>query len=280
MLKNVWKISDKIQLNTLSFKVMGVVNITDDSFYSKSRCKDIDTAVKTALRMAEEGADIIDVGGESTRPGSCRTPIEEEIKKVVPLIKLLSENLDIPISCDTYKAEVAEKAIEAGASIINDISAFSLDQNLLSVVKSTKCGYILMHMQGTPDNMQTTPYYNDVIKEILEFFEKKLNFMQDKGISPEKVVIDPGIGFGKRLEDNLKLIKQLDRFQKLGRPICVGTSRKSFIGKILNGVGTEERLEGSLASMVVAYIGGGRIFRTHDVKESVRVLRVTESILF
>ncbi len=259
---------------------MGVVNITDDSFYSKSRCKDIDTAVKTALRMAEEGADIIDVGGESTRPGSCRTPIEEEIKKVVPLIKLLSENLDIPISCDTYKAEVAEKAIEAGASIINDISAFSLDQNLLSVVKSTKCGYILMHMQGTPDNMQTTPYYNDVIKEILEFFEKKLNFMQDKGISPEKVVIDPGIGFGKRLEDNLKLIKQLDRFQKLGRPICVGTSRKSFIGKILNGVGTEERLEGSLASMVVAYIGGGRIFRTHDVKESVRVLRVTESILF
>jgi len=275
---NIWQLKGSVELDVSTFRVMGILNVTSDSFYDGNEYADFDRAVAHGLKMAEEGADVIDVGGESTRPGSSRVTAEEEIKKIIPVIKSLSEKVDLPISCDTYKAGVAAKAIEAGASIINDISAFSMDKRLPEVVKDSGCGYVLMHMRGTPADMQVNPFYDDVSGEVEAFFEKKLGFMEKKGIDSGKAVIDPGIGFGKRLEDNLELIRHLDRLKKFGRPLLIGTSRKSFIGRLLNGLPAGERLEGSLASAVLAYSRGARIFRVHDVKETIRALRVAESI--
>jgi len=277
MEKQSWNIKDGLELDVSGFKVMGILNVTPDSFYDGKRHEDFDMALLRARRMKEEGADIIDVGGESTRPGSPRIPVKEEINRVVPLIKALTAEISIPISCDTYKAEVGARAIEAGASIINDISAFSLDAELFEVVRDSGCGYVLMHMQGTPGDMQKNPFYNDVTAEILGFFSEKLAWMKEKGLDPQRIVIDPGIGFGKRVEDNLALIKNLDRFQSPGRPLLIGASRKSFIGKLLNGLPAEERLEGSLVSAVIAYIKGARIFRVHDVAETRRALQVAEA---
>ena len=258
---------------------MGILNISPDSFYIGSSHPDIKDAIKRAKEMAEEGADIIDVGGQSTKPGSKGISAKEEIERAIPVIKALSEEIDIPVSCDTYKADVAEKAIEAGASIINDISAFSMDKQLLDVVKSSYCGYVLMHMKGTPENMQVNPFYEDVVSEIYQFLSDKLEWMEKKGIDKERVVVDPGIGFGKRLVDNLVIIKNLEKFKELKRPVLLGTSRKSFIGKALNDIPPEERLEGSIASVVIGYIKGATIFRVHDVKETRRALTITEAIL-
>lgn len=278
MLKNIWEIKGGYKLNTSKFKIMGILNITHNSFYDGGKHLDFDDALNHALKMIEEGADILDIGGESTRPGSCRITSEEELNKILPVIKALSGKIDIPISCDTYKAEVAVEAIKAGVSIINDISGFSFDKELLNVLKDTGCGYVLMHMQKNPTDMQVNPFYTDVIREISEFFETKLNFISKKGIDLKKVVLDPGIGFGKRLEDNLKIIKSLDKFQKFNRPLLIGTSRKSFIGNISNSLPVEKRLEGSLASAVISYTQGARIFRTHDVEETKNALKVTEAI--
>lgn len=259
--------------------LMGILNITPDSFYSGSRYPDFEKAAERAREMVKEGADIIDIGGESTRPGSEKISAEEEAERVVPLIKLLSKETDVLISCDTYKNKVAEKAVEAGASIINDISAFSMDGRLFDVVKGSGCGYVLMHMQGTPADMQKAPFYKDAVSEIYNFLDEKLKRMADNGINLQRVAVDPGIGFGKRLEDNLALLNKLERFKKLNRPVMVGTSRKAFIGKILNGLPAEERLEGSLASAVIAYTKGASIFRVHDVKETRRALSVASAIL-
>lgn len=278
MSDNTWQIKGSVELDVSTFRVMGILNVTSDSFYDGNEHADLEKAVAHGLKMAEEGADIIDVGGESTRPGSYRVTAEEEIRKVIPVIKSLSEKVALPISCDTYKAGVAAKAIEAGASIINDISAFSMDEGLPEIVRDSGCGYVLMHMRGTPADMQVNPFYDDVSGEVEAFFEKKLGFMEKKGIDSGKAVIDPGIGFGKRLEDNLELIRHLDRLKKFGRPLLIGTSRKSFIGRLLNGLPAGERLEGSLSSAVLAYSRGARIFRVHDVKETIRALRVAESI--
>lgn len=258
---------------------MGVLNITPDSFYAGSRYPDFEKAAEHAKQMVTEGADIIDIGGESTRPGSKGVSVEEEIKRVVPLIKILSGQVGAILSIDTYKHKVAEKALGAGASIVNDISAFSIDRQLLDVIKGAGCGYVLMHIQGTPADMQKNPFYKDVVSEVYGFLEEKLRFLQDNGIELSRVVIDPGIGFGKRLEDNLALINNLDRFKKLGRPILTGTSRKSFIGKLLNDIPPEERLEGSIASAVIAYTRGGSIFRVHDIKETRRALSVASAII-
>jgi dihydropteroate synthase len=277
-MKPIWKIRDKT-LRIEPFLVIGVLNVTPDSFYDGGRYFDFDRAVNRAKEMVAEGADVIDIGGESTRPGSRKISVSEEIERIVPLIKILARETDVVLSADTYKHEVAEKAIEAGASIVNDISAFSLDKKLFDVVKDAGCGYILMHMQGTPADMQKSPFYKDVISEIYGFFEERLKWISDRGINLQKVVIDPGIGFGKRLEDNLAILNNTGRFAKLGRPVLIGASRKSFIGKLLNDIPADERLEGSLASAVIAYAKGASIFRVHDVKETRRALTVASSIL-
>ncbi len=275
---SLWKIKSKT-IEIKNFLIMGILNISPDSFYSGSSYPDIKQAVKRALEMVEEGADIIDVGGQSTRPGSTSISEEEEIKRVIPVIETLSKEIDIPLSCDTYKATVAERAIDAGTSIINDISAFSMDRRLLDVVKKSECGYVLMHMKGTPEDMQVNPFYEDAVSEIYEFLYNKLQWMEEEGIDRERVVVDPGIGFGKRLEDNLVILKNLEKFLELKRPVLLGTSRKSFIGKILNNIAPEQRLEGSLASAVIGYIKGAKIFRVHDIKETKRTLEVTSAIL-
>ncbi|MCM8772098.1 MAG: dihydropteroate synthase [Candidatus Omnitrophica bacterium] len=260
-----WKIKS-IDLKIDKPLIMGILNVTPDSFYDGGKYFDIEKAVKRGIEIEKEGADIIDIGGISTRPGSIPVDEEEEIKRVIPVIKILSKELKIPISCDTFRSKVAEKALENGAEIINDISAFSLDPDLLSVIKNSNCGYVLMHMKGTPETMQLNPYYDDVIKEICEFFEMKINLLNENGVDIKRVVIDPGIGFGKRVIDNVKILKNLDQFLKFNRPVLIGTSRKSFIGKILD-LSVEERLEPTIATNVYAFLKGASIFRVHDVKE-------------
>jgi dihydropteroate synthase len=265
-LKNMnWKIKDKI-LKLDKPLIMGILNVTPDSFYDGGKYFEIDKAIERGIEIEKEGADIIDIGGQSTRPGSKFVSEIEEMERVLPVIEILSKELNIPISCDTFRSKVAEKAIEKGARIINDISAFEIDKNLLDVIKNSDCGYVLMHMKGTPENMQINPYYEDVIGEICEFFENKLKIIEENNIDIERVVIDPGIGFGKRVCDNVEILKNIDKFKRFNRPILIGTSRKSFIGKILN-IEPEERLSPTIATNVYAFLKGANIFRVHDVKE-------------
>jgi dihydropteroate synthase len=258
--------------------IMGILNVTPDSFSDGGKFYKFDDAVKQGLKMAEEGTDIIDVGGESTRPGSNPVSLEEELSRVIPVIESLSQRLDVPISIDTYKAKVAQEALNAGAQMINDISALRFDPELKKVAASHDVPVALMHIQGTPRTMQENPYYKDVIGEITFYLKESIQIATDAGIDREKIIIDPGIGFGKRLEDNLNILKNLKRFSILNRPILIGCSRKSFIGKILDLM-PEERLEGSLAALAVAVMNGAHIVRVHDVKESRRVANLVNAIL-
>ena len=275
MMEEKWKFDE----NYIILKkplIAGILNITPDSFYDGGKFIDFEKAIERGKEIIREGADIIDVGGESSRPGSEPVSEKEEMERVIPVIEeLVKEN--VIISCDTYKSRVAEKAIESGAKIINDISAFRMDEKLIDIIKGSNCGYVLMHMKGTPKNMQKNPFYDDTIGEITSFFREKLELIEKTGIDLERVVIDPGIGFGKRLVDNLIILKKLDEFKKLGRPIFIGTSRKSFIGGVLN-VEVDQRLEGSLATVVYAYIKGAKIFRVHDVKETKKVIDMVWAI--
>ena len=252
--------------------------MTPDSFSDGGRFLKIEDAVRCGIKMAEEGADIIDVGGESTRPGSDPLEIEEELSRVIPVIKALSKEIDIPISIDTYKSEVAQKALEAGAEMINDISALRFDPKMKEVVAEYQVPVVLMHIKGTPKNMQENPYYDDVIKEIIEYLKESIKMATDAGVQEGNIIIDPGIGFGKRLEDNLSILKNLKKFSILNCPILVGPSRKSFIGKILD-LPAEERLEGSLAALAIAIMNGANIVRVHDVKESKRMAGIADAIL-
>jgi len=275
MMEEKWKFDE----NYIILKkplIAGILNITPDSFYDGGKFIDFEKAIERGKEIIREGADIIDVGGESSRPGSEPVSEKEEMERVIPVIEeLVKEN--VIVSCDTYKSRVAEKAIESGAKIINDISAFRMDEKLIDIIKGSNCGYVLMHMKGTPKNMQKNPFYDDTIGEITSFFREKLELIEKTGIDLERVVIDPGIGFGKRLVDNLIILKKLDEFKKLGRPIFIGTSRKSFIGGVLN-VEVDQRLEGSLATVVYAYIKGAKIFRVHDVKETKKVIDMVWAI--
>jgi len=275
MMEEKWKFDE----NYIILKkplIAGILNITPDSFYDGGKFIDFEKAIERGKEIIREGADIIDVGGESSRPGSEPVSEKEELERVIPVIEeLVKEN--VIVSCDTYKSRVAEKAIESGAKIINDISAFRMDEKLIDIIKGSNCGYVLMHMKGTPKNMQKNPFYDDTIGEITSFFREKLELIEKTGIDLERVVIDPGIGFGKRLVDNLIILKKLDEFKKLGRPIFIGTSRKSFIGGVLN-VEVDQRLEGSLATVVYAYIKGAKIFRVHDVKETKKVIDIIWAI--
>jgi len=257
--------------------VMGIVNTTPDSFADGGRFLDTDSAVDHALCLAGEGAEILDIGGESTRPGSEPVPAEEELRRVIPVIERLAKRGESVISVDTQKPEVAKAALDAGASIVNDIAANRESPEMWKVVAGAKAGYVCMHMQGTPQTMQAKPRYDDVLREVGDFFSRRLAKLDEHGVSGEQVALDPGIGFGKNLEHNIKLLGGLNRFSVAERPILVGVSRKSFIGKLL-GTPTGDRLPASLACAAWAAIEGAHIVRVHDVADTVQAVRMAEAL--
>ncbi len=261
-----------------STKIVGILNVTPDSFSDGNDFWEIDKAIEQAKLMAKYGANIIDIGGESTRPGAGKIDVNTELKRVIPLIKILSKEIEIPISIDTYKAEVAEKAIVAGASILNDISALRFDKKMINVLKENRqIPVILMHMQGTPKNMQKNPHYEDVIEELLSFFQERINFCEQNGVEKERIIIDPGIGFGKRQIDNLEIISRISEFKCLDVPVLLGTSRKSFIDKIYKSE-PKNRLEGTLATSVIAFQNKIELIRVHDVIEHQKFLKTLQAI--
>ncbi len=260
----------------LPFAVMGILNVTPDSFSDGGRYDRPDAAIERALQMVEEGASIIDVGGESSRPGSPRVSAEEELRRIMPVIKGIREVSDIPLSVDTYKPEVAEKALNAGADIINDIYGLRKD-GMAELIAEHGAGVIIMHMKGDPDNMQKNPEYDDVISEIIAFLDLQAEKAIEAGISPESIAIDPGIGFGKTLEHNLRIIRELRAFRSLGFPVLLGASRKSFIGMSLD-LPVQDRKEPSVAVACMGLQRGASIFRVHDVKETFRALRMVKFI--
>ncbi|MEE9418325.1 MAG: dihydropteroate synthase [Desulfatiglandaceae bacterium] len=257
--------------------VMGVLNVTPDSFSDGGRYFGPDRAVEHGLQMARDGADIVDVGGESTRPYAKRLTCSEEMDRVIPVIEALKRELSIPISIDTYKSEVAQGCLNAGASIINDISALRFDPHMASVAAQGDVPLILMHMKGTPENMQENPLYHDLISEISEFLKDAIDRCVAAGVREDLILVDPGIGFGKTFDHNLAVIKELSRFKSLGRPILLGTSNKAFIGHIL-GKGANERETGSMATVAAGVMNGAHIVRVHNVKKTVETVRVIDAI--
>ncbi len=257
--------------------VMGVLNVTPDSFSDGGQFFDTDRAIEHGLQMAADGAAIIDVGGESTRPGSAPISAEEHIKRVVPVIKALCKKANVPISVDTKNFEVAEAALEAGAAMINDITALS-DERMGELAAEQQVPVVLMHMQGTPATMQVEPKYEDVVGEVLEFLLSRARRAEDLGIAKNMIFIDPGIGFGKTLEHNLLLLKNIDKFVASPYRVLVGTSRKSFIGKITGKEKPSERIFGTAATVALCAAAGVSIVRVHDVAEMVDVVKVTSAI--
>ena len=258
--------------------IMGVLNVTPDSFYDKGKFFDLKKAVKHALDMERDGADIIDVGGESTRPGAIDVSLDEELARVVPVIRAISKKIKISISIDTRKAKVADAALRAGASIVNDVSALKADSRMACVVAKHYAKIILMHMKGSPKDMQADPKYIDVVKDIAKSLKESISIAKRSGIKDDKIIIDPGIGFGKTVGHNLEILRKLRYFKKLGYPLCVGTSRKSFIGKLIGSKDPEDRLAGSLATAVIAAMNGANIIRAHDVAPTCQMLKVVDSI--
>jgi dihydropteroate synthase len=258
--------------------VMGVVNVTPDSFSDGGQFLEADAAVNHALKLIAEGAEIIDVGGESTRPHAVPVPEAEELERVIPVIQAIAARTQVPISIDTMKPAVAHAALKAGATIVNDVAANRSGDALWRIVAETGAGYVCMHMQGTPQTMQDRPYYADVVAEVGNFFSERLRQMADCGVNPQQIIFDPGIGFGKSLEHNLQLLGNLRRFTKLQRPLLLGVSRKSFMGKLL-GTELAARLPAALACATLAIESGVQIIRSHDVAETARALRMTEAIL-
>ncbi len=255
-------------------KIMGIVNVTPDSFSDGGQFLSTSKAIEHALRLVEEGADIIDIGGESTRPGAETIPVEEELKRVIPVIEGLSKRTTTKISVDTRKAQVMEQAIEAGCHIINDVSALTYDDMSLSVLEKSKIPVILMHAKGTPKNMQDAPQYEDVIEEITQFFTSRISACLEQGILKENIIIDPGIGFGKTLDHNLSIMKNIDKFLHFEPPILIGASRKRFIGELTNANKTEDRLGGSLATAIWCADKGANILRVHDVAATKQALDI------
>lgn len=258
--------------------VMGILNVTPDSFYDGGKYVRLEDAVNRAIEMEKEGADIIDIGGESTRPGAEEISEEEEIRRVIPVIEALHGKISIPISIDTRHARVAEMALQAGAEILNDVSGFQDDPKMVRVAEKYAVPVILMHKRGSPKTMQLNTEYSDLIGEIHTFFEKVLQFAEQHGISRERIILDPGIGFGKKPEHNLILIRQLHRFSDLGRPLLLGVSRKSFIQKILHLQPEEDRIFGTASAVALSVIYGAHLIRVHDVKPMVQVVRMAEAI--
>ncbi|HUT63969.1 MAG TPA: dihydropteroate synthase [Anaerolineae bacterium] len=259
--------------------LMGILNVTPDSFYDGGRYRDKYDAIENALKMVDEGADIIDIGGESTHPGAEPVTVEEELHRVIPVLEAIVQNVSVPVSIDTYKADVARRAVEAGAKMINDISALRFDPHMVDVVKDTGCSVVLMHMLGKPKTMQMNPEYTNVINDIITFLKQRVGFAVSHGIPKEKIIVDPGIGFGKTLEHNLAIVRDVHRFHETGCPVLIGVSRKSMIGKI-TGLPVEERLWGSAALTAYCVINGVEIHRVHDVKAMRQVCDVAAAIKF
>jgi len=282
-LKNISKTHYSIRCRKQTFTLgkrtllMGVLNVTPDSFSDGGLFFDKEKAIAQGLRMVEEGADIIDIGGESTRPGSKPLGLEEELRRVIPVIESLSKEIGIPISIDTYKSAVAKKAIEAGAEIINDISGLKYDQTLAKVAAKEDTPLILMHIRGTPETMQKDVHYESLFSEILQYLSDSIQTAESAGLDPQQIIIDPGIGFGKTLEDNLLIIKNLFEFRVLGKPILLGTSRKSFVGKILDA-DAKDRIEGTLSSIAIGVLNGAHIIRCHDVLQAKKAIAVADAI--
>jgi len=275
--KHLWRCRDKVLNLDQRTYVMGILNVTPDSFSDGGRHYSLDAAVQRALEMQAEGADIIDIGGESTRPGSQPVSLDEELRRVTPVIEQLRAQITVAISADTYKAQVAEAALNAGADIVNDISGLRFDSNMASVIAKAGAGVVLMHIKGTPRDMQKDPHYDNLMAEIIDYLEQSKQLAIDAGIEIERIVIDPGIGFGKRLQDNFQILRELSKLARLRCPILVGPSRKSFIGQTL-GLPVEERLEGTAAAVTACVFNGASIVRVHDVKQMKRVVTLADAI--
>lgn len=267
---------EKIGKQTL---IMGILNVTPDSFSDGGKYTDISAAVDHAVEMVESGADIIDLGGESTRPGSDPLSEEDEIDRIVPVISKLSEKITVPISIDTYKSKVAEAALDNGASIINDISACLFDPDMIPLIVKRQCPAIIMHIKGTPKDMQQNPVYEDLIGEVYSFLMERIKVLVDAGVDDRLLIIDPGIGFCKTVNDNLEIMRRLKEFKSMGRPILMGTSRKGTIGKVLGNLPANDRVEGTAATVAISIANGADIVRVHDVKEMCRVAKMTDAIL-
>lgn len=258
--------------------LMGVLNVTPDSFSDGAQFMEVDKAVTHAKQMLDEGADIVDVGGESTRPGSESVSVEEEKKRVLPVIERLANETDAIISIDTTRAEVAKAALSAGAAMVNDISGLHFDPAMAKVISDQGVPVCIMHMQGTPKNMQQDPVYQDLMGEIINYLEEGLEIAKKAGILHGQIIVDPGIGFGKTVEHNLEILKRLKELKVLGCPILVGTSRKSLIGKVLD-LPVEERIEGSAATVAISIANGVDLVRVHDIKQMARVVKMTDAIV-
>jgi dihydropteroate synthase len=275
----LWKIGERVFDLSQHGLIMGVLNVTPDSFSDGGKFFESKNAVEHGLRMAAEGADIIDVGGESTRPQAEPVTAEEEIRRVVPVIEQLRRKSEVIISIDTSKAEVARAAVRAGASIVNDVTGGRGDEEMMPLIAESKSTFIIMHMQGTPETMQVAPQYTNVVLEVADFFRQQYARAIVYNIDPMAIAFDPGIGFGKTLEHNLELLAQLGRLRTCDRPIVIGVSRKSFLGKLINSAQVSDRLAPAVALTSLLRVRGADVLRVHDVKENVNALKMTEAIL-
>ncbi len=275
-MKLVWKgFSFDFSLKTY---VMGILNVTPDSFSDGGLFLNRNRAVAHALRMQDEGADIIDIGGESTRPGAVGISTQEEIRRTSPIIEKIAKKVRVPISIDTYKADVAKAALSSGASFVNDISGLRFDPGMPGLIARKQVPVVIMHIKGTPNSMQKNPSYKSLIPEIMDYLRESIEIARMAGISEDKIIIDPGIGFGKTVSHNFEIIKRLDELTGFEKPILLGPSRKSFIGKTLGDLPAPERIEGTSAATAIGIINGANIIRVHDVKAMVRVAKIADAL--
>jgi dihydropteroate synthase len=275
----IWQLRDRILTPGCPPLVMGIVNVTPDSFSDGGRFFDEQAAVTHALDMVKAGADLLDIGGESTRPGATPVPLDEELRRVIPVVKRLVKECIVPLSIDTSKAEVARQALEAGAHVINDVTALTGDPDMAAVVRTFNAGVVLMHMKGTPQTMQIDPHYDDVVCEVGEYLEARLHAVEKVGIDAARVALDPGIGFGQTYEHSIRMVARLGDLRRLGRPICLGVSRKGFLGKI-TGRQRSERMAASLAVACYALAEqSAQILRVHDVAETRDAVAVCQTLI-
>ena len=275
----LWKIGERGFVLSRQGLIMGVLNVTPDSFSDGGEFLNTENAVGQGLKMAAEGADIVDVGGESTRPGAQAISGEEELRRVIPVIEQLRRKSEVIISIDTSKAEVARAAVRAGASIVNDVTGGRGDEEMMPLIAETKAAFVIMHMQGTPQTMQIAPQYTNVVLEVADFFRQQYARAIVYNIDPMVIAFDPGIGFGKTLEHNLELLAHVERLRECDRPIVIGVSRKSFLGKLINSAQPSDRLAPAVALTSLLRLRGADVLRVHDVKENVNALKITEAIL-
>ena len=266
----------KFQLDLTTLRVMGIVNVTPDSFSDGGKFSQRDQAIAHALKLAEEGADILDIGGESTRPNATPVSLQAELDRVIPVIEYLVNQVNIPISIDTYKPQVMQAAIAAGASMVNDVRALQ-EEGALEIVAKSNVGLCLMHMQGTPQTMQLNPHYDNVVNDVKNFLQARLQASIDAGVPDNRILLDPGFGFGKTREHNITMLQNLQSFADLGQPLLVGLSRKSVLGQV-TGNDVEARLYASIAASVISAMKGAKILRVHDVKATVEALKVVVAL--